>query len=446
MGETKSPSSTVMRTNIVHIGAEELNYEIRQIVGVAHEVERLSGKAIYWENIGDPVQKGEDIPQWMKDIVSQASQENESYAYSSTQGLTETREFLAQRSNASGKLHLEADDIIFFNGLGDAVNKVYYLLRREARVIGPSPAYPTHSSAEAAHAGYPPITYSLIPEKSWMPDLDDLRLKVKYNESICGIMIINPDNPTGAVFPREIVEEMIAIAREYKLFIVADEIYTNMVYNKLENYAPLSSLIGDVPALSLKGISKEFPWPGARCGWIEVYNRRQDPNFEKYINSILSAKMLEVCSTTLPQKVIPKIMGHPKYALWQKSRNAFFKKRSEQVKEIFKKCPGVLVNPPDGAFYLSIVFKKKITNKMRLKIEDPKVRTRIESLLLKQRETDFSFVYQLLGSKNICVVPLSSFVTDLQGFRCTILEQDDECFLHVYTNLVSAIQEFLGSA
>ena len=431
-----------MRSNIVHIGAAELNYEIRQIVKVAHKVEQLSKEEIHWENIGDPVQKGESIPQWIKDIVSQASQEDESYAYSPTHGLKETREFLAKKSNAQGGAQVQADDIIFFNGLGDAVNKIYYLLRREARVIGPSPAYPSHSSAEAGHAGHPPITYRLMPEKAWMPDLNELRLKVKYNESICGIMIINPDNPTGAVFPKEVVQEMIAIARQYKLFIVADEIYTNMVYNKLENYAPLAALIGDVPALSLKGISKEFPWPGARCGWIEVYNRKQDPGFEKYIDSILNAKMLEVCSTTLPQKVIPKIMGHPEYPPWQNARNALFQKRSKQIQEIFEECPSVLVNAPDGAFYVSVVFKEKITKQMRLQMQNPQVQAYINSLLTEEQETDFSFVYQLLGAKKVCVVPLSSFVTDLQGFRCTILEREEERFLQVYGSVADAIREF----
>ena len=198
------------------------------------------------------------------------------------------------------------------------------------------------------------------------------------------------------------------------------------------------------PRLSLKGISKEFPWPGARCGWIEVYNRTQNAGFEKYIDSILNAKMLEVCSTTLPQKVIPKIMGDPRYSHWQKSRNALFKKRSKQIQEIFKECPSVLVNAPDGAFYVSVVFKEKITNQMRLKIQNPEVRAYIHSLLTENQEADFSFVYQLLGAKNICVVPLSSFVTDLQGFRCTILEGDDERFMQVYRSVVDAIQEFLS--
>ena len=431
-----------MRNNIVHIGVAELNYEIRQVVNIARRVEEFSQSKIYWENIGDPIQKGERMPPWIKDIVAEAVQEDATYAYSPTRGLAETREFLAARSQEQSGATIEPNDIIFFNGLGDAVNKVYSLLRREARVIGPSPAYPTHSSGEAAHAGYPPITYSLLPEQNWQPDLDELRLKVKYNESIAGIMIINPDNPTGAVFPREIVREMVSIAREYNLFIVADEVYSNMVYNNRENYAPIAELIGDVPAISLKGISKEFPWPGGRCGWIEVYNRTSDPIFEKYIESIINAKMLEVCSTTLPQTIIPRVWGDPRYVDWQNERNAFYQKRSSEIATIFSDCPGVLVNPPNGAFYVSIVFKKKLTKQMRLKIENKQVRSYIETLL-PEVVSDFSFAYQLLGAKSICVVPLTSFVTALQGFRCTLLERDDNRFKYVYTTLVDAIKEFL---
>ena len=434
-----------MRTNIVHIGAGELEYEIRQIVEIGRKVGQLSSREIYWENIGDPVQKGECIPSWIKEIISEAVQKDATYSYCPTRGLDNTRQFLASRSNERGGTMVQADDIIFFNGLGDAVNKIYSLLRREARVIGPSPAYPTHSSAEAGHAGSAPLTYCLLPEKNWMPDLDELRLKVKYNESIAGIMIINPDNPTGAVFPREVIQEMVNIAKEYNLFIIADEIYTNMVYNDKEKYTPLSCLIDDVPGLSLKGISKELPWPGSRCGWMEVYNRTKDYNFQCYIDSILHAKMLEVCSTTLPQTVIPSILSHPKYNMWQSTRNSFFKKRSDQLQKIFEDCPGVVVNPPNGAFYVSVVFQEKIDSKMRLKIENNVVREYIHTFLETQLQPDFSFVYQLLGAKNICVVPLTSFVTDVQGFRCTLLERDDERFRYVYSSLVEAIQEFLQS-
>ncbi|MBX7058568.1 MAG: pyridoxal phosphate-dependent aminotransferase [Leptospirales bacterium] len=434
-----------MRMNIVHIGAGELNYEIRQIVEVAGRVQQISGRQIFWENIGDPVQKGEQLPQWIKDIVAAAVQSNATYSYSPTRGMAETREFLAARSNALGGAQISPEDILFFNGLGDAVNKVYYMLRREARVIGPSPAYPTHSSAEASHAGYPPITYNLDPQRGWMPDLDELRNKVKYNESIAGIMIINPDNPTGAVFPRDVVAEMVEIARQYRLFIVADEIYMNMVFNRQQQYAPLAQVIGDVPAISLKGISKEIPWPGSRCGWMQVYNQEAHPIFKKYIKSILDAKMLEVCSTTLPQTVIPQILGDARYPAWQEERNAFFQRRSKRAAEIFARCPGVVVNPPDGAFYLSVVFSAELHSKMHLKIADESMRRYIDSVTPADAAPDRRFVYQLLGSRNICVVPLSSFVTSLMGFRCTLLERDDQRFDQIYNSIVDAIQEFLQS-
>ena len=94
------------------------------------------------------------------------------------------REFLSGQVNARGGARVTPEDIVFFNGLGDAVAKVYGFLSREARVLGPSPAYSTHSSAEAAHSGYGHVTYALDPYNGWMPDLDDIRNKVKYNDSI----------------------------------------------------------------------------------------------------------------------------------------------------------------------------------------------------------------------------------------------------------------------
>ena len=432
-----------MRTNIVHIGAEELSYEIREIVEVARQLEKITGRETLWENIGDPVQKGEKIPEWIKDIVAAAVREDSTYGYCPTRGLLETREFLAERLNARGGVQITPEDIIFFNGLGDAVSKVYGMLRRTARVIGPSPAYPTHSSAEAAHAGSPPITYRLDPSNGWMPDLEELRMKVKYNESIGGIMVTNPDNPTGTVFPAEVLKEMVSIAREFDLFLVADEIYQNMVYNG-HDVTPLSAVIEDVPALSLKGISKEIPWPGGRCGWIEVYNHVGQPIFEKYVKSILDAKMLEVCSTTLPQYVIPRIFAHPEYARWQTERNAGLAERSRLIDEIFKDTEGIAVNPPSGAFYCSVVFQRPLDDSMHLHIENEEARALIERLCPPGTPPDKRFVYQLLAAYGICVVPLTSFVCDLPGFRATTLEQDRDRFVHIFKTIAHATQEFLG--
>ena len=219
-----------MRTDIVHIGAGELTYEIRNIVNIGMKLQDL-GMRTYWENIGDPVAKGEEIPTWMKEIVAELAMENASYGYCPTRGMLATREFIAKQTNSRGGAQITPEDILFFNGLGDAISKIFGFLKRTARVVVPTPSYTTHSSAEAAHAGDRPVTYLLDPANNWYPDLDDLEKRIKYNPAVAGILIINPDNPTGAVYPEAILKGMIELARKYDLFVVCDEVYHHIVYN-----------------------------------------------------------------------------------------------------------------------------------------------------------------------------------------------------------------------
>jgi len=434
-----------MRNNIVHIGAGELTYEIRAIVEIADTLKSLGIKT-NMENIGDPIAKGEVIPQWMKKIVADLAMKDCSYGYCATKGVPETRQFLAELTNSRGGAQITSNDVIFFNGLGDAIQKVYGLLRREARVIGPSPTYSTHSSGEAAHAGQRPVCYRLDPANNWYPDLDDLRLSIKYNPTISGILIINPDNPTGAVWPERILREMVAIAKEFDLFIIADEIYQNLVYNG-ESTKPISDLVGDLPALSMKGISKEVPWPGSRCGWIEVYNIDKDPMFKRYIQSIVDSKMVEVCSTTLPQKAIPLILGHPEYPSWLKERITRYEKFSNIAYATLKKIPEIKVNRTNGAFYMSVAFKDGLLNdRQSLPIELPEVRQLVENLVNQPGVSpDKRFVYYLLAATGICVVPLSSFFTPEQGFRITLLERDEATFTRIFETISINIKQYLSS-
>jgi len=434
-----------MRTDIVHLGAGELTYEIRNIVAVGEKLEELGIKT-YWENIGDPVAKGEHMPQWMKDIVSEMVQHDATYGYSPTKGVLETREFIASQTNKRGKVQIDANDIIFFNGLGDAISKVFGFLKRTARVVVPTPSYTTHSSAEAAHAADRPVTYKLDPYNNWYPDLDDLEKRIKYNPAVAGILIINPDNPTGAVYPVEIIKEMINLAKKYDLFVVCDEIYINIIYNG-QKTLPLSDMVGDVPAIAMRGISKEMPWPGSRCGWIEVYNGHNDPMFEKYIQSILNAKMLEVCSTTLPQLVMPKVVTHPQYQEYLTQRIKRYEKFSNIAYDCLKDVDGVLVNRTNGAFYMSVVFNEgRLNNKQSLPIENNEVRPFVASLVNKPGVSlDKRFVYYLLGATGVCVVPLSSFATELQGFRSTLLETDETRFRRIFTIIAESIQQYLAS-
>ncbi len=436
-----------MRTNILHIGAGELTYEIRNIVNVGNKLQSL-GLRVNWENIGDPVAKGEEIPIWMKEIVADAVYDDASYGYSPTKGVLETRQYIADETNALGGVQIDPEDIIFFNGLGDAISKIFGFLKRTARVIVPTPSYTTHSSAEAAHAGDQPVTYLLDPNHKWYPDLEDIENHIKYNPAVAGILIINPDNPTGAVYPEQILRDIVEIADKNDLFIICDEVYQNMVYNGTES-VPLATVIGDrVPAISMRGVSKEMPWPGGRCGWIEVYNGHHDSMFEKYINSILNAKMLEVCSTTLPQMVLPRLLNHPEYQGYLEERIRRYERFSNIAFDILKDIKGILVNRTNGAFYMSAAFESGLLNdRQTLPIKNDDVRKTVEAMVAgPDISPDKRFVYYLLGSTGVCVVPLSSFATTLQGFRITLLERDEQEFINIFKTIATAIEQYLASA
>lgn len=434
-----------MRNRITHSGAGNLVYEIREIVEVANQLKSL-GQPIIWENIGDPVVKGEVIEDWLKDYVAEALEKDITYAYSPTKGLLSTREYIAKERNLEGGIQITADDILFFNGLGDAISKIYKNLHPNVRVIGPNPAYPTHSSAESAHADRPHLTYSLDPNQAWQPNLQELEQKIHDHPEIVGILIINPDNPTGYVYTEAVLKEIVAIAKRNDLFIISDEIYSNLTYNT--TYNKLATIIDDVPAIAMRGISKEFPWPGARCGWVEFYNRNQDADFYTYTKSLIDAKMLEVCSTTLPQMVLPSIMSDVRYGELLTRRNKKYSARADIAYDILSTIPEIIVHKPNGAFYMTVVFKEGVLNHHQtLAIINPA----INKLILQLTSTfdislDKRLVYYLLGSTGLCVVPLKSgFNSTYNGLRFTLLEEREDIFKQNVLLLRDAITAYLAS-
>jgi aspartate/methionine/tyrosine aminotransferase len=432
-----------MRRNILHAGAANLKYEIREIVAAAYDIRAL-GQEITWENIGDPVAKGEAPPAWIREIVSGLLDRPESWAYCETRGVQHVREFLAEVVNRRRGVQVTLDDIVFFNGLGDAVAKVYGFMSREARVLGPSPAYSTHSSAEAAHSGYNHVTYELDPYNGWMPDIDDIRNKVKYNDSIAGILLLSPDNPTGAVYPREVLEEIAQIARENDILIIADEIYANIVYNGSGRLS-MSEWIGDVPGIAMRGISKEYPWPGARCGWLEVLNKGKDKAFARYVDSLVAAKRLEVSSTTLPQMSIPLVMSDRGYPEHLDRRERMFAERADEVAAAFEGCEHIVFNKPSGAFYYTVMFKPGVLRgDQSLPIENPRVTAAVERMVAGV-EADKRFVYYLMGATGIVVVPLTGFQCSHHGFRGTLLESDDTKRAWILKSIRSAIEQYVES-
>jgi alanine-synthesizing transaminase len=432
-----------MRTHIVDPGADKLRYEIRQIVEIGKKIELL-GTPVVWENIGDPVAKGEQIPEWIKDIVGAAVKENSTYGYSPTKGLDATCDYIAKERNLEGGIQITSDDILFFNGLGDAITKIYNNLHPKARIIGPNPAYPTHSSAEAAHSDSAHVSYRLDPENGWMPDLVELESKVEANPDIAGILIINPDNPTGFVYPKEVLMKIVDIARRYGLMVISDEIYSNLAFEG-SDMQKLASVIGDVPGIAMRGISKEFPWPGSRCGWTEFYNRDKDEAFDRYARSLIETKMLEVCSTTLPQKVLPIVMSDPRYYPYLKVRTSNYARKSAQSKELLDTIPEITIHEAHGAFYMTAVFQEGVLRTDQKLLLSDAASTIIQPYLAEAK-LDQRFVYYMLAAKGICVVPLSSgFNSNLNGFRFTLLEANDEKFTQTINTIADSIREYIAS-
>ncbi len=420
-------------------GGSGLTYEIRNIVLIAKKMQEY-GMKIIWENIGDPVQKGEKIPDWMKEVLIDILKEDASYAYSPTKGIDSTRAFIAERVNARGKIQITPEDVIFFNGLGDAIARAYSSIQVDARMIMPEPTYSTHFMAEVLHASFPSNTYRMNPYNNWHPDLRELEQKVKSHKAIVGILIINPDNPTGFVYPLDALQNVVRIARENDLFVISDETYINIIYNG-KTTVPIGDIIGDVPAIAMKSISKEAPWPGARCGWMEVYNADKDPIFARFINTILHQKMSEVCSTTLPQMAIPRIMQHPEYKNYLRQRTDHYEKLSAIAYGILKDVPFLIANKTNGAFYNTVINERQY-----LPIEQPEIKKYVEDLTKGTIEYDKRFVYYLLAATGICVVPLTSFFSPLLGFRMTLLDKDVDEFEYVVKTIAAKITEYINSS
>lgn len=428
-----------MRHPLLPEGLPEISYGIRQIVSKGFERKTL-GYPVIWENIGDPVQKGVHLPAWMKDVIAEKIQLNDTFGYCDSKGLLETRKYVTERTNRHGGYQITPDDVTFFNGLGDAIARFYGLLSNDVQVLMPSPTYPAHTGAEKLHIGSEPLTYPLHPENGWLPDPAEVRELVKANPAVCSLLIINPDNPTGMVYTREQLSELVQIAREYDLFIVADEIYENLVYEG--EMVRLAEVIGDVPALVMKGISKEVPWPGSRCGWVEYYNRDSDADFRKLCERMDQCKMTEVCSTTLPQAVLPDILSHAEHGAFLEERKRSLAEKMDQLRTRLSRLDGVECNGARGAFYATI---HTTTPFSTADIDTDHLPDALQQLYnrwttpLSKDEADLHLVYYLLAAEGICTVPLSGFNSTIPGIRITLLEQDPEQFSHMLDRLVNGL-------
>ena len=157
--------------------------------------------------------------------------------------------------------------------------------------------------------------------------------------------------------------------------------------------------------------------------------------------------MIEVCSTTIPQLTIPKVLGDTRYKIHRDALNEKIGRRSALINEILSEVPELYFNPTYGAFYNTIVFKPGVLNdRQTLPVENPEIRSLVEKWTENVSSPDYRFVYYLLASTGVCVVPISSFCSELQGFRITLLEEDEDELRLVFSKIRDAIKAYVKSA
>ena len=330
--------------------------------------------------------------------------------------------------------------------MADAVAKVYGFLSSHARVIGPSPAYSTHSSAESAHCALPHITYDLDPDNGWMPDLADLRSKIETIPLHRRHPLINPNNPTGAVYPpRGAGGDRGARPRVRPVHHRRRDLHPHGVPRRARPLH-LSEVIGDVPAIVMRGISKELPWPGSRCGWIEVLNRSGDQNFSAYVDTLVAAKRLEVCSTSGPQLTVPRIFGDSRYAGASDGGRAHVRRAGRRGLQHPERRARHQAQPGPGRLLHDGRVRARSARRQEHACPSPIRRSaRSSSGSAEGVAPDARFVYYLLASTGICVVPLSGFCSPHPGFRFTLLETDDAKREWTLRTLANSLEAYLES-
>jgi len=440
-----------MRIQVFDPKVRLMKYGIREIVDVAQKIKELDpGFEMVAENIGDPIPKGWPVPHFLKELIIEevGRPGDKVFGYSHSRGLPEARKWVveyARRFSPSSKLDYE--DVLFTSGLGAGMSALYHMLPRGVRVLQPTPSYPTHASMESFSAEAEPVVYKLDPENDWQPDLDDMEAQIMAHPQVGAILIINPNNPTGAVYSKETLEKIVRLAEKYQLMLISDEVYFRMVYNGLKYEQVTEIAAGRVPLVVMRGVSKDVPWPGGRCGWLEFHNIELDADFKAYADSVKKRVLMEVCSVSLPQYILARIYDHPEYEKWLAQYNGELEVNGNYIADVLGANAGLKVNRTNGAFYMMPLFREGLLNgSMTLPIVNEGVRKFIEKEVARPDfPLDQRFTYYLLAATGICVVPASGFFSPYGGFRLTTLDRDEVRRKDTYARLSRAVTEYLGS-
>lgn len=345
-----------MRTLEKSSKLDNVLYDVRgPVVDEAGRMEE-DGMEILKLNIGNPYPFGFSAPQEV--ILDMLSNIRTSQGYSDSKGIFSARKAIMQYSQIKKIPNVTMNDIYTGNGVSELINLcMQALLNNGDEILIPSPDYPLWT-ATATLAGGNVVHYICDEQSEWYPDMEDIRSKI--TDKTKAIVIINPNNPTGAVYPKEILEQIVQIAREYGLMIFSDEIYDRLVMDGYE-HTSIASLAPDVFCITFSGLSKSHMIAGFRIGWMILSGDKK--HAKGYIEGLNMLSSMRLCSNVPAQSIVQTALGGYQSVNEYIQPGGRIYEQREFIYKALTDIPGITAVKPKAAFY---IFPKIDTEKFHI--------------------------------------------------------------------------------
>ncbi|WP_457751511.1 aminotransferase class I/II-fold pyridoxal phosphate-dependent enzyme [Thermococcus sp.] len=319
-----------------------IEYAIRDVVLPARELEKKGVKVIRL-NIGDPGKYDFQPPAHMREAYCRAIEEGHNY-YGPSEGLPELREAIVEREKRKNGVDITPEDVRVTAAVTEALQFIFgALLNPGDNILVPSPSYPPYVGLVKFYGGVP-NEYTTLEENGWQPDIDDMRKRI--GERTKAIAVINPNNPTGALYEKKTVKEILDLAGEYDLPVISDEIYDMMTYEG-KHVSP-GSLTKDVPVIVMNGMSKVYFATGWRLGYF--YYVDPEDKLAEVREAIDKMARIRICPNTPAQfAAIAGLRGPMDYL---ERYMAKLKERRDYIYKRITEMPGISAVKPQGAFYI----------------------------------------------------------------------------------------------
>ena len=320
-------------------------YDIRgPLLQTANKME-AEGKRILKLNIGNPAPFGLEAPhEILRDVAMNLP---EATGYSDSQGIFSARKAVLQYYQSKGLLSaVDVRDVYLGNGVSELIVMTMQALMNDGdEVLVPMPDYPLWTAA-ANLAGGTAVHYRCNEEDNWHPDIEDIKSKITSKTK--GIVVINPNNPTGALYSDEVLMQIVEVAKEHDLIIMADEIYDRILYDDMQ-HTPMSTLTDEVLVLSYNGLSKSHRIAGFRAGWMMVSGRKE--HAADFIEGLDMLASMRLCSNVQGQYAIQTAMGGYQSMKDLTSQKGRLYKQRELAVTRLNAIKGISCTMPQGAFY-----------------------------------------------------------------------------------------------